>query len=77
MESRFLARAREHRAGYFELQRSREELWPESSLVPLDGLWPVIKVNTSEEVAAEAVARAIVRALPGQQKVTNSPGLDQ
>jgi predicted kinase len=77
MESRFLARAREHRPGHFDLQRSREELWAESSLVPLDGPWPVIEVDTSREIAAEAVAIEIVRALASQQRVSNSPGLDR
>jgi predicted kinase len=61
MESRFLARATEPRPGYFDLQRSREELWPESSHVPLDGPWPVIEVDTSGEIAASDVAKAIVR----------------
>lgn len=73
MESRFLARSREHRPGYFDIHRSREELWPESSLAPLDGPWPVIEVDTSREVDAAA----IVRALHSQQIVSNSPGLAQ
>jgi predicted kinase len=73
MESRFLARSREHRPRYFDLHRSREELWPASSLAPLDGPWPVIEVDTSRDVDAAA----IVRALHSPQEVSNSPGLDQ
>jgi predicted kinase len=61
MERRYLERARDHRPGHFDLQRSREELWPESSLAPLGGPWPVIEVDTSEEITAASVARTIVR----------------
>lgn len=64
MESRYLARAREPRAGHLDLQRSREELWPMSALVPLDGPWPVIEVDTSVEIFPADVAAAIGRALP-------------
>jgi len=61
MQARYLARAREHRPGYFDLQRSPEELWPESALEPLAGMWPVIEVDTSEDVSAAGLAEAVAR----------------
>jgi predicted kinase len=62
MERRYRARARERAPGNFDLQRPREELWSESSLTPLAGPWPIIEIDTSGDVSAPSVAKAIVKA---------------
>jgi len=62
MEWRYLERARERGPGNFDLQRTREELWPESSLAPLGGPWPIIEVDTSRDISAASVAKAVVEA---------------
>ncbi len=61
MQARYRTRARDHRPGSFDLQRSPEELWPESALEPLAGPWPVIEVDTAEDVSAAGLAEAVAR----------------
>jgi predicted kinase len=62
MERRYRERACERGPDNFDLQRTREELWPESSLVPVGGPWPLIEVDTSTDISAASVAKAVVEA---------------
>jgi hypothetical protein len=39
------------------------KVWSESSLGPLGGPWPIIEVDTSREIAAGSIAKAIGEAV--------------
>lgn len=63
LRERYRERAASRGPGHFDLDRSEEELWNDSSLQPLDGGWPVVTVDTSTQLDVKAVTERIRRAL--------------
>jgi predicted kinase len=63
LRSRFAARSTGRGAGYFDSQRSPEELWNDEVGSPLAGGWPVLEVDTGAEVDVSALARRVREAV--------------
>jgi predicted kinase len=71
VEARYRARSRTRARGYFDSERPAEELWNQHHLAPT-GLAPLVKVDTTDEVDAAAVAR-LVRALVAEAERVSGP----
>jgi predicted kinase len=65
LRSRYASRAdqRRGRSYDFDLERPDQELWNSHSLRPLNGGWPVIRVNTAEAVDVPGLANAVRAAM--------------
>jgi predicted kinase len=65
LRKRYVARAdqRHGRSYDFDLERPEQELWNEHSLRPLNGGWPVIRVNTARAVDVPELANAVQAAV--------------
>jgi predicted kinase len=58
MRERYARRAPTKGTGHFDAERPEEELWPQQSLEPLAGRWPVLEVDTAGPVdVGEVVGR--------------------
>jgi predicted kinase len=63
--SRFIARVGTRPAGHLDADRRDDNsLWSGEALEPVDGGWPVVRVDTSTAVELEDVLDRIARALP-------------
>jgi hypothetical protein len=60
LRRRYAARAPRKGPGHFDEERPENELWPAESLEPLGGPWRVLEVDTTREVDAARLARALV-----------------
>ena len=71
VEARYRARSGTRARGYFDSERPAEELWNEHHLAPT-GLAPLVKVDTTDEADAAAVA-CRVRALVAEAERASDP----
>jgi hypothetical protein len=65
---RYRERAGSRHAGHFDAVRSPGELWNDQVARPVDGGWPVLRVDTNRPLgpaARSALARAVARAVAG------------
>jgi predicted kinase len=58
-ETRYQLRAGTRDAGHFDQVRTRDELWNDEISEPVAGAWPVIEVDTNDQVDLSKLARRI------------------
>jgi predicted kinase len=58
-ETRYQLRAGTRDAGHFDQVRTRDELWNDAISEPVAGGWPVIEVDTNDQVDLSKLARRI------------------
>jgi predicted kinase len=61
---RYLSRATTRHYGHFDVLRRDDDLWSPEVTEPLAGGWPVVEVNTTEDVDMLSVISRLRRALP-------------
>jgi predicted kinase len=61
-EARYTARASGRVPGHFDRDRSAAEIWNDDVSEPVAGGWPVIEVDTNQQVDVDAVVDSIRRA---------------
>jgi predicted kinase len=62
LRARYAARSAGRGAGYFDTERSAEELWNDEVGTPVAAGWPVVEVDTGAEVDVTALARQVCAA---------------
>jgi hypothetical protein len=62
LRARYADRSAGRGTGYFDTERTAEELWNDEVSTPVAAGWPVVEVDTGAEVDVTALARRVCAA---------------